>query len=676
MEQAELAEITRAIKESMTETAGQFRAAAAANNANLYKILKDVYGGIRAQRDDLAELANSTEETFYETREVANKIDFLSSIFKDATALLTSISGEMKTVGDELSILNNSTENLNKNMVQGPNSLLGGILEGLKDLGGIVNSAIAGIAVGTGASYLMNRGSESQGGASTTPMSVSGNAGEAMSFFQSKGWTKEQSAGIVGNLQVESGNFSPDVLSGKRKGDGGIAVGVAQWHPDRQRKFQEVMHKPLIGSSFQDQLEFVNWELNNSHANAGRMLRGAKDAASAAEIVDAKYEISSGAHRAKRMANAENLMKSQEGATPQASTPNTAMPTSPAMDINNLSGQGKGPISGPAMNTEKASVGTPMPSNDIVSLGKYLQSQGIRVSEHPAFGGVNPGSHHPNSAHNDGLAIDINAPGNVIEANDPVWGQKFDELAKQIQAAGYTVLWRAKDHYNHIHAQLGGKGIKGGQSVIGGQTTPSATPTPTTPSAAASAMTPGTVVTPSSPTMPSATTPSQVEQTAPAATPVERSPMVPGVSAAISPMQMMGMMGGMGMGGGLIGMMPMLLSALGNIGGNIPNMGAPVSDPIAELLDNISGSLSGKTINETSISREVQQEMALSSVNDQTQQTFNPDKASYTNNRMAFDQPGYNYNMPGDVGWPDWASMLGGNHWPEMSKFKRNLWEK
>jgi hypothetical protein len=72
------------------------------------------------------------------------------------------------------------------------------------------------------------------------------------------------------------------------------------------------MRKPLQGSDLQDQLEFVQWELNNKEANAGRRLKSAKTAEEAAAIVDQFYERSSGAHRQKRMAMAAALSPSTQ----------------------------------------------------------------------------------------------------------------------------------------------------------------------------------------------------------------------------------------------------------------------------------------------------------------------------------------------------------------------------
>ena len=132
--------------------------------------------------------------------------------------------------------------------------------------------------------------------------SETGRPEEAQAFFESKGWTKEQAAGIVGNLFVESG-LKTDAI-----GDGGKAYGIAQWHPDRQAKFQEIYGKSIRQSTFNEQLQFVDWELNNTEKRAGGLLRSAASAEDAAAIVDQYYERSSGAARQQRIANASSII--------------------------------------------------------------------------------------------------------------------------------------------------------------------------------------------------------------------------------------------------------------------------------------------------------------------------------------------------------------------------------
>jgi spore germination protein YaaH len=133
---------------------------------------------------------------------------------------------------------------------------------------------------------------------------ASGNAKIALDFFRQQGWTSEQAAGLVANLQAESGqNIDPAASN-----PGEQAYGIAQWRGTRQQLFAKTIGKPLQGSSLQDQLQFVQWELNNTESRAGQALKNAQSAADAAAIIDQYYERSSGAARQKRMAQATQLV--------------------------------------------------------------------------------------------------------------------------------------------------------------------------------------------------------------------------------------------------------------------------------------------------------------------------------------------------------------------------------
>jgi hypothetical protein len=135
-------------------------------------------------------------------------------------------------------------------------------------------------------------------------VSESGSAKEAMKFFQDRGWTKEQSAGIVANLMAESGASMKTDASG----DNGHAYGIAQWQEYRQQVYEKTFGKPIRKAGFQEQLEYVNWELNHTEKQAGDALRQTKDAATAAAVVDAYYERSAGLHRQKRIDYANQLL--------------------------------------------------------------------------------------------------------------------------------------------------------------------------------------------------------------------------------------------------------------------------------------------------------------------------------------------------------------------------------
>jgi hypothetical protein len=99
---------------------------------------------------------------------------------------------------------------------------------------------------------------------------------EIYNFFKNKGYTHHQVIGIIANLREETGGFNPNVVSGKVKGDSGKAVGLAQWHPDRQAKFSKKFGRSLEGAPVAMQLEFIDYELKNHEKDAYNSLKNAK----------------------------------------------------------------------------------------------------------------------------------------------------------------------------------------------------------------------------------------------------------------------------------------------------------------------------------------------------------------------------------------------------------------
>jgi hypothetical protein len=685
--------LSKSIRSSMGEATGEFRRAAA-NSGAMSKIIKDLSSVFNAQRRDIAELSNTISESAYEAEQTSSKMDHLSNLFREMISIQSNMQGIMREVSAGIRSLDNSIFSLNQNVTTGLNSGFTGLGSSLVGLGDSIVNALKTLALGavggaigaagyeavTGAG---GAGGSAGGGGSAKPMDHTGNSSEAMSFFQSKGWTKEQSAGIVGNLQVESGNFSSEVISGRKRGDGGVAVGIAQWHPDRQANFQRIFGKPLAGSSFKEQLEFVDWELRHTESKAGNVLRSKTDAASAAAAVDQLYERSSGEHRAKRIANASSLagapttsetpMSPKGGATPQSapmasdvSQAPSGADTSRALNPESMAGHGHGPVSGAMGGKEKVEGSSAIPSGDIIALGNYLHDkEGLRISEHPSFGGVKPV--HKGRAHYEGRAIDINVGTGVTEASDSALGAKFDRLAEQLTKAGYKVYWResgpygAKGHNNHLHAEIpaGGKPstpdtYQAGKSATDAEKatqggTPVSSPSPTSG---------GMVSTPPP-------TPSTVPQAA---------PMTPVAGGGMDYSQMASVMGGMGMGGmgGMVSTLaPLLMSAIQSSG--MPQMQQPENVDNAEMVQQISKlAMNNQMVSETAVQQQAQQEISQErTVQDQAP---NPSTSSASGVGSMVGGESYAYNYPSDTSWPDWASMIGGNHWNEMKNFKKNMW--
>jgi hypothetical protein len=74
-----------------------------------------------------------------------------------------------------------------------------------------------------------------------------------------------------------------------------------------EKKFEQHFGKKLEQASFKEQLAFVHWELTNTEKRAGDALLSAKDAITAASIIDSQYERSKGTEIKQRAANAVAL---------------------------------------------------------------------------------------------------------------------------------------------------------------------------------------------------------------------------------------------------------------------------------------------------------------------------------------------------------------------------------
>lgn len=142
------------------------------------------------------------------------------------------------------------------------------------------------------------------------------------------------------------------------------------------------------------------------------------------------------------------------GSTTPATSGGTTAPIAQATKTGGSSATSAGTSPAQVTQTDATAAGE-IPKNNIVALGNYLASKGADKSkmEHMALSG-RVGEHSQNSRHYRGAAIDVNF------ATDEA--AKLDALAPQLKAAGYNVIWRAKDHYDHMHVSVGGPEGGGG----------------------------------------------------------------------------------------------------------------------------------------------------------------------------------------------------------------------
>jgi hypothetical protein len=85
----------------------------------------------------------------------------------------------------------------------------------------------------------------------------------------------------------------------------------------------------------------------------------------------------------------------------------------------------------------------------LINFGRYLQSQGFRISENSYFNGGRriTGGHSKNSRHYSDRAIDVNfAPGTSRREQ-----QAIDRIVGLASLYGLRSIWRKPDHFNHAH---------------------------------------------------------------------------------------------------------------------------------------------------------------------------------------------------------------------------------
>lgn len=120
-------------------------------------------------------------------------------------------------------------------------------------------------------------------------------------FMKNKGLTTSQAAGIAGNLQSES-QFDPNAV-----GDNGTSFGIAQWHKERFDNLKKWSAKNgLKWNSFDAQLQYLWWELQNSESGALSKLKLENDPESAAYTF-AKYFERPSEIASTRMQNATRI---------------------------------------------------------------------------------------------------------------------------------------------------------------------------------------------------------------------------------------------------------------------------------------------------------------------------------------------------------------------------------
>lgn len=107
---------------------------------------------------------------------------------------------------------------------------------------------------GTSASVTSISGTQTSVQAASNPAYA-----QYIQHLMGKGWSYNQALGMVANIHEESGG-NPNL-----PGDNGTAWGLAQWRGERQANFKKQFGIDIQKSTWQQQLDFMDWELRNTH---------------------------------------------------------------------------------------------------------------------------------------------------------------------------------------------------------------------------------------------------------------------------------------------------------------------------------------------------------------------------------------------------------------------------
>ncbi len=161
--------------------------------------------------------------------------------------------------------------------------------------------------------FHFNPGADSSASAHLPSLELSGHKGESASlsnqeqirqFFENKGLSKEQVAGIMGNFQVEAPGFDPS----QRQHGGGPGFGIAQWEGSRKRDlFKYAAEHGMPADDLNTQLNFAWHELQTTHKGALKALMQSHTVEQATNVFERKFEAAGKPNMPARLAAAQGF---------------------------------------------------------------------------------------------------------------------------------------------------------------------------------------------------------------------------------------------------------------------------------------------------------------------------------------------------------------------------------
>ncbi len=165
----------------------------------------------------------------------------------------------------------------------------------------------------------------STAGAGGTALTGSDNEAKAFNYFVQKGLTPSQSAGIIGNMMVESPGVNPAAQqdgSNTPYPKNGVGFGISQWTftPRQQPLVDLAAKEKLPVNTLAPQLDYVWQELHTTYSSVFTDLKAASTVDQATSVIMYKYESPAGSPSELLVNLANRTAKAKEALSRYGST--------------------------------------------------------------------------------------------------------------------------------------------------------------------------------------------------------------------------------------------------------------------------------------------------------------------------------------------------------------------
>jgi uncharacterized protein YcbK (DUF882 family) len=723
MAEATIESLSTRISSELGNAVGGLKKAANDNAKDFSKIVKDISKFISSQKAALDQMISSVSDLDEAQKETATKIDATNSLLRESLSLQAQTLGELRTVSSVLRRML-QLETMQSGGLAGSlgvpaaaaaaaspatASFLSRGLSAFRNIGGIAGTAGADIigagitALSAGTSAVSNYLSPSS---SPEAQKISNpvRAKEIYDYIISKGVDHNHAVGMLANIQRESSFDSGALITdvnGKPSG------GLFQHNGSRYNAMVEAAGGPgKWQKNWQGQVDYALGEPHMKKYLAANVVDTGDAADKFNEIFEVSLNTSADKQKNRSFIQAiEKAVAKGEQATPASSSSSSSAPAAPATSgqqssesssTSSTSTQQKTAemISGGAQNNFAFGTGLAAPQSMVSAAG--ISQEPLKGQSAQKVAGLQPGildkfkqinsqaggklsvtsgyrdpKHNSevggakNSAHMRGNAVDVTFGGGVDET------LKMIEIASKAGIGGIGVYrpgvlhfdteskraWGPNYHRNSvpswaeqaIEAHLSGKSGSYDPSAKGGALT-----------GTYAGGVGGLGV--SSPQISEGGGNASAEQ-------VSASPMTPNMGGS------MGGLGGMlgplsGMLGGMIPGISGVLGMLGPMLNNLfstPALGQQSATNVPQGTDPLTQFLNQFQLDSQTEQHFYRQTMRSSAEQNRKKQTELGSKEAMTGKPISSD-----YNNPNDIGWPDWAEMLGHTGYSELNKIK--LW--